>query len=166
MSTQTALIVVPPGFVLKEFTSFPSSHRLVVAEKVAKIERKVFPSSENFDYDIELKKKNIGLLLAFKEGEPDNLVAYLVYQRLKRQVWLHKLCVVEVRKGKGLGKFLIHSLNLKMKKGGCQNIQLWLDENRKPARALYASCGFQQLEYRPDYYSPGRPGLRMGLFIG
>lgn len=166
MSTQAALYTVPPGFVIKEFTSLPPKDRLVIAAKVAKIEKKVFPSSEAFDYDVELKKKNIGLVLAFKEAESDDLVAYLVYQRLKRLVWLHKLCVVEQEREKGLGKNLVHFVYRQMKKGGCQSIQLWLDGNRNPARALYASCGFQQVEYRPDYYAPGRPGLKMELLIG
>ena len=166
MSAQAILSPPPSNFVLREFTSLPPKDRLAVAEKVAKIEKKVFPSSEGFNYDIELKKKNTGLMLAFKEDDSDNVVAYLVYQRLKRLVWLHKLCVIEAERGKGLGKCLLHSLQDKMKKGGCQSIQLWLDENREPARALYERCGFQQLEYRPDYYAPGRAGLKMELFIG
>ncbi|CAO2658800.1 Nn.00g065230.m01.CDS01 [Neocucurbitaria sp. VM-36] len=166
MSTQTALHTVPPGFVFKEFASLPPKYRSVVAEMVAKLEKKVFPSSEAFNYDVELRKKNTGMILAFKEGESDNVVAYLVYQRMKRLVWLHKLCVVEQEREKGLGKNLLGYLACQMKKGGCQSIQLWLDDNRKPAKALYASCSFQQIEYRPDYYASGRAGLKMELLIG
>lgn len=138
----------------------------MIAEKIAKIERKNLPAIEHFNYDVELKKKNIGLILAFKEGDTENVVAYLVYQRMKRLVWLHKLCVVEQEREKGLGRCLIHSLCHKMERGGCQSIQLWVDENRKPARALYASCHFQQVEYRADYYAPGRSGWRLELAVG
>lgn len=60
---------VPPGMVLRDFAALPSKERPAMAAKVAKLERKVFPSNEGFDYDVELKKKNIGLILAFKEHE-------------------------------------------------------------------------------------------------
>jgi GNAT superfamily N-acetyltransferase len=151
------------GVAIKDFASLPSKERPAIAEKVAKLERKIFPSSEGFDYDVELKKKNIGLILAFKEA---NIVAYLVYQRLKRVIWLHKLCVVEQERQKGIGRCLIHSLRHQMESSGGESIQLWVDEHRLPARALYDACGFQQIELRADYYAPGRAGLRMELLIG
>ncbi|EDU47256.1 acetyltransferase [Pyrenophora tritici-repentis Pt-1C-BFP] len=112
----------PPGFVITEFSSFPPKNRAAIAEKVAKLEKKVFPAIEHFNYDVELKKKNIGLLLVFKESDADTLAAYLVYQRMKRIAWLHKLCVVEQEREKGLGKSLIHSLRRHMEKGGCHTI--------------------------------------------
>ncbi|KAF1940785.1 acyl-CoA N-acyltransferase [Clathrospora elynae] len=160
-----AHLPTPPDFLIKEFASFQPKDRQAIAIKVAKLERKVFPAIEHFNYDVELKKKNIGMVLAFKEDDTDTVVAYLVYQRMKRLVWLHKLCVLEQEREKGLGKRLIEFLRTQMEKGGCQ-IHLWVDSNRKPAMALYKSCGFQQIEYRPDYYGPGRAALKMELSIG
>jgi hypothetical protein len=85
----------PPGVVLKDFSALSPKDRHLVANKVAKLERKVFLSIECYDYDVELKKKkNVGLVLAFKEGETDQTVAYLVYQRIKSLTWLHNLCVI------------------------------------------------------------------------
>jgi ribosomal protein S18 acetylase RimI-like enzyme len=156
----------PPGFVFKNFASLLPKERPAIAEKVAKLERKVFPSNESFDYDVELKKKNVGLILAFKEGDSDQVVAYLVYQRMKRLIWLHKLCVIEQERQKGIGKCLIRALRLQMERGGGESIQLWVDEHRKPAKTLYDSCGFQQIEIRPAYYAPGRAGVKMELLIG
>jgi len=164
--TSTQLLHTPPGFVIKDFADIPPKNRWVIADKVTKLEKKIFPAIEHFNYDIELKKKNIGLLLAFKESDSDTLVAYLVYQRMKRIAWLHKLCVVEQEREKGLGKSLIHSLRRHMEKGGCHTIFLWVDANRQPAQALYKSCGFQQSECRPDYYGPGRTALKLELAIG
>ncbi|KAJ4333925.1 polarity establishment/cellular polarization [Ascochyta clinopodiicola] len=69
--------------------------------KVAKLEKKIFPSSEAFDYSVELKKKNIGLVLASRTGGQE-LVGYLVFQRLKGQAWLHKLAIIEQERGKGI----------------------------------------------------------------
>lgn len=123
--------------------------------KGSEARKKIFPSSEAFDYSVELKKKNIGLVLATRTGCQE-LVGYLVFQRLKSQAWLHKLATIEQERGKGIARCLIHSLCQQMKKGGCRTIVLWVDEARNPARALYASCGFQQTERLPDYYGPGR----------
>jgi ribosomal protein S18 acetylase RimI-like enzyme len=166
MSKIQILQQVPAGFLLRDLNAYPAKERPSIAQKVARLERKVFPAIEHFNYDVELKKKNIGVILAFKEDDPDTLVAYLVYQRMKRLAWLHKLCVVEQEREKGLGKALIHSLRRHMEKGGCHTIILWVDENRQPARALYKSCGFEQTECRPDYYGPGRTALKLELSVG
>lgn len=154
---------MPTDFVLEDLATFPAKERLLLADKIAKLERKVFPAVEHFNYEVELKKKNTGVILAFRDGNSDNLVAYLVYQRIKRLVWLHKLCVVQQEREKGLGKHLICSLKHRMEQGGCQSIYLWVDESRKAARRLYTSCNFQQVEYREDYYAPGRSGLKLEL---
>jgi ribosomal protein S18 acetylase RimI-like enzyme len=151
---------------LKDFTALSPKERVAVAQRVAKLERKIFPSNEGFDYDVELKKKNIGLILAFKEDDLTQVVAYLVYQRMKRVIWLHKLCVIEQERQKGIGKCLIYALCHQMNKSGGESIQLWVDEHRGPARELYKACGFQQIEVRPDYYAPGRAGLKMEVSIG
>jgi ribosomal protein S18 acetylase RimI-like enzyme len=155
----------PHGITLKEFAALLPKERAAVVQRVVKLERKVFPSNEGFDYDVELKKKNTGVILAFKEDDIDQLVAYLVYQRMKRVIWLHKLCVVEQERQKGVGKCLIHALRHRMEKSGGESIQLWVDEHRKPARALYETCGFQQIEVRSAYYAPGRAGVKMELSI-
>jgi ribosomal protein S18 acetylase RimI-like enzyme len=143
------------GIVLKDFNTLSSKERPSYAAKVAKLERKVFPKDEGFVYEVELKK-----------NDADQLVAYLVYQRMKRVIWLHKLCVVEQERQKGIGRCLIHALRHQMEKGGGESIQLWVDEHRVPARALYNACGFRQVEVRPAYYAPGRAGLKLELSIG
>ncbi|KAL6166139.1 hypothetical protein ACJQWK_07499 [Exserohilum turcicum] len=155
----------PPGFIMRDFSSYQPKLRPALADKVAKLEKKIFPAIEHFNYDVELKKKNTGLLLVFKEDDAEKLVAYLVYQRMKRLAWLHKLCVVEQERGKGIAKALIHSFRASMEKGGCDTIFLWVDESRQPARALYTACGFQQSERRPHYYGPGRNALKLELAI-
>jgi ribosomal protein S18 acetylase RimI-like enzyme len=168
MSGPSIVYSIPPGITLRDFATLNPKERPGVAAKIAKLERKVFPSSEGFDYDVELKKKNIGVSLAFKEHDKDldQVVAYLVYQRMKRVVWLHKLCVIEQERRKGLGKCLIQALCYQMAKGGGGSLQLWVDEHREPARTLYDTYGFKQIEVRPDYYAPGRAGIKMELAIG
>lgn len=164
MTTTNHAVTVPPGIVVQVITACPPKDREALAAKVAKLEKKIFPSSEAFDYGVELKKKNIGLILASREGSQE-VVGYLVFQRQKSLAWLHKLATVEQERGKGIARCLVHSLSQQMKKGGCRTIVLWVDEARSPARALYASCGFQQIERLPDYYGPGRTALKMELAI-
>lgn len=56
-------------------------------------------------------------------------------------------------------------LEFKMKKlrsQNCEQIQLWVDEMRMPARLLYAGLGFNNVE---DYYARGRTGIRMVLLF-
>ncbi|KAF1928629.1 acyl-CoA N-acyltransferase [Didymella exigua CBS 183.55] len=157
-------VTVPSGIILQVISPCLPKDREALAAKVAKLEKKIFPSSEAFDYGIELKKKNIGLILASREGSQE-AVGYLVFQRQKSLAWLHKLATIEQERGKGIARCLVHSLSHQMNKGGCRTIFLWVDEARAPARALYASCGFQQVERLPDYYGPGRTAVKMELAI-
>lgn len=164
MTTKDQAVAVPSGIVLQVITACPPKDRETLAAKVTKLEKKIFPSSEAFDYGVELKKKNIGLILASREGSQE-VTGYLVFQRQKSLAWLHKLATIEQERGKGIARCLVHSLTQQMKKGGCRTVVLWVDEARSPARSLYASCGFQQVERLPDYYSPGRTALKMELAI-
>jgi ribosomal protein S18 acetylase RimI-like enzyme len=164
MATTVPVGTLPPGISLQIITACPPKDRDSLAAKVARLEKKIFPSSEAFDYGVELKKKNVGLILASKEGT-QQLVGYLVYQRQKSLAWLHKLATIEEERGKGIARCLVHSLCQQMKKGGCRAIVLWVDEARSPARALYASCGFQEVERLPEYYGPGRTALKLELAI-
>jgi ribosomal protein S18 acetylase RimI-like enzyme len=164
MATTVPVGTLPPGISLQIITACPPKDRDSLAAKVARLEKKIFPSSEAFDYGVELKKKNVGLILASKEGT-QQLVGYLVYQRQKSLAWLHKLATIEEERGKGIARCLVHSLCQQMKKGGCRAIVLWVDEARSPARALYVSCGFQEVERLPEYYGPGRTALKLELAI-
>jgi ribosomal protein S18 acetylase RimI-like enzyme len=164
MTTASHAVTLPSGILLQVITACPPKDREALAAKVAKLEKKIFPSSEAFDYGVELKKKNIGLILALREGSQE-VVGYLVFQRQKSLAWLHKLATIEQERGRGIARCLVHSLSQQMKKGGCRTIVLWVDEARTPARTLYASCGFQQVERLLDYYGPGRTALKMELAI-
>ncbi|KAF2447693.1 acyl-CoA N-acyltransferase [Karstenula rhodostoma CBS 690.94] len=164
MTTAIHVGPLPSGIILQSIAACPPKDRESLAAKLAKLEKKIFPSSEAFDYGSELKKKNVGIILAVKEGTQE-LVGYLVYQRQKSLAWLHKLATIEQERRKGIAKCLVDFLCQQMKKGGCRTISLWVDEVRNPARALYASCAFQQIERLPEYYGPGRTALKLELNI-
>lgn len=154
----------PSGIVLQSIAACPPKIRESLAAKLAKLEKKLFPSSEAFDYGVELKKTNMGVLLAHREGTQE-LVGYLVFQRQKSLAWLHKLAIIEQERRKGIARHLVGFLCQQMRTSGCRRIVLWVDEARNPARALYASCGFQQTDWLSEYYGPGRTALKLELDI-
>ncbi|KAI9873776.1 MAG: hypothetical protein M1830_010617 [Pleopsidium flavum] len=132
---------------------------------VKRVEKKTFPAIEAFNFDTELKKHNTHLVCALnakpgpKEDAP--LIAYLVYARTKKTALLHKICVLQQHREQGIGKQMMAWLQLELANRGCQNVQLWVDQSREPARALYASLGFEQADRVVDYYAPSRSGLKM-----
>ena len=145
-------------------------NRKYAAKLIASVkhtEKKTFPTIEVFDFDRELKKRNTHLVCAVEAREDEKEVSapvgYLVYARTGRTALLHKICVVQNHRGKGLGRHMMTWLLAELAKTGCEYVHLWVDESRKPARALYTSQGFLQVDYVVDYYSPGRAGLKMSL---
>ncbi len=134
---------------------------------VKHVEKKSFPAIEAFNFDTELKKRNTHLVCAVEVNQNSKkdapLITYIVYARTKRTALLHKICVLQQHRGQGIGKQMMAWLLVELAKKGCESVQLWVDESREPARALYASLGFEQVDHVVDYYAPGRAGLKMIL---
>ncbi|KAF3387747.1 hypothetical protein F1880_001317 [Penicillium rolfsii] len=139
-----------------------------IVAQISRVERKTFPTNEAFAFGEELwrKKPNTRVLYSTRVNDittrPD-LVAYAVYVRQKGVALLHKVCVIEAYRRQGVGQQLMFFIQERLRKEGCQLIQLWVDQAREPARALYRRCGFEEREVIPDYYAPGRTGIRMVL---
>ncbi|KAF2004990.1 hypothetical protein P154DRAFT_484447, partial [Amniculicola lignicola CBS 123094] len=148
-------------FYLKNFASFPSKDRQSIVEKVSRIEKRAFPSSEVLDFAAELKKKNTTMIIAFREDD-SQVIGYLVYMRTKRLALLHKLCVVEQERKKGVGKSLMHSLRSALEKGGCRSIHLSM-ANWTVAFILYTTfvAGSPQVNYPLNLQFP--PVARVGV---
>ena len=70
--------------------------------------------------------------------------------------WLEDLYVREAARGSGLGRALVEAACERARERGCRRIELDVNEDNAPARALYEACGFLT-EPKP----PGRT-----LFIG
>ncbi|KAF2692263.1 hypothetical protein K458DRAFT_473754 [Lentithecium fluviatile CBS 122367] len=109
---------IAPTICIRDFGSFTPSERSTIVDKAAKVEMMSFPSSEAFDFDAELRKKNTRVMLAVKEGTTAELVGYLVYARKRRLTLLHKIRVHEHERAKGVGKCPMHSLRQLVEKGG------------------------------------------------
>lgn len=134
--------------------------------QVVRAEKKAFPKTEVFDFDRELRKRNTELicLLDFvNTNKAYTVAAYLVYVRIQRTTLLHKICVLEKHRRQGLARKLLRKLKDELKGRGCEEMQLWVDEARQPARSLYANTGFEEVDRVEDYYAPGRTGIKMVL---
>jgi len=91
------------------------------------------------------------------------LVAYLVLTWTKSTALLHKLCVLEQYRRRGMASQLLRLQREQAKKSGCTSIQLWVDGERTAAQSLYSKVGFDEVERVNDYYAPGRTGIKMVL---
>lgn len=155
--------------IFKDSTHFDRRVAAQLLANTKRIERKTFPTIEVFDFDTELKKRNTHIVYAVGDN-PDQKgdacsVAYLVYARTGRTALLHKICVAQRHRGKGVGRQMMTWFLSELNKRGCEHVQLWVDESRESVRALYVSLGFRQVDYVADYYSPGRAGLKMILYL-
>lgn len=159
---------MPADLTISDIHSLGQSQAFEILEQISRVEKKTFPTNEAFSFGPELwrKKPNTRVVYAASASVPGTrpgLIAYAVYARQKGAALLHKVCVVEVFRRQGAGQKLMDYIRLRLQKEGCQYIQLWVDKAREPARALYTRNGFKEREEIPDYYAPGRTGIRMVL---
>ncbi|KAL4946236.1 hypothetical protein BDV06DRAFT_183009 [Aspergillus oleicola] len=140
-----------------------------ILSQITRIEKKTFPSSEAWPFgeDLWRKKPNTRVLyvtLASQGKQPQRpLIAYALYVRQKGVALLHKVCVAEAYRGKGVGNQLMKYIRTRLQKEGCQYVHLWVDQGRESARSLYIRNGFEEHEALIDYYAPGRHGIKMIL---
>ena len=135
---------------------------------VKQAEKRIFPRNEILDFDVELKKHNTELTLVLEGDSPSNptaLIAYAVFARHKRTSLLHKVCVLEKHRRRGIARAMLEMQKKKLRRHGGEAIKLWVDEAREPARRLYAGVGFQEVDRLEDYYAPRRTGIQMMLSL-
>ncbi len=159
---------MPPTLTHSDIHSLKRIEALEILAQVSRVEKKTFPTNEAFAFGEELWRKKPNTRVLYSTRVADNstredLVAYAVYVRQKGVALLHKVCVIEAYRRQGVGQQLMSFIQERLRKEGCQYIQLWVDQAREPARALYRRCGFEEREVIPDYYAPGRTGIRMVL---
>lgn len=153
-------------------SSLRTGNQLQASEKdpfteIKHCEKKNFHYYEIFDFDSELKKRNVEMMVMLDDsdnatfGRPA-LVAYLVWARPKfgNQAILHKICVSEKYRMQGIAKRMMLTQMERLKKQGCTKMMLWVAEDNA-ARKFYESLGFEEDSRVNDYYAPGRGGIHM-----
>ncbi|KAJ5688294.1 hypothetical protein N7536_010913 [Penicillium majusculum] len=155
-----------PGLTISDIHSLKRNEALEILARISRVEKKTFPTNEAFPFSEDLwrKKPNTRVLYAIRaKGSHSDLIAYAVYVRQKGVALLHKICVTEPNRRQGVGQEVLSYIQQRLRKEGCQYIQLWVDQAREPAHALYLRIGFEEREVIPDYYAPGRTGIKMVL---
>ncbi|KAI9835531.1 MAG: hypothetical protein M1819_001982 [Sarea resinae] len=165
-SKKASVVLQDDDVIFAEFSAFEDQIRQQLLASVKHTEKKVFPRTEAFDFDAELKKKNTFLYCTVHQAggiahRTVSLIGYLVCVRMKRVTLLHKVCVREQFRRRGNAKAMLAQLEQEVRKQSCNEIQLWVDEEREPARYLYASCDYEEVDRVENYYGPGRTGLKM-----
>lgn len=136
-------------------------------DSIKRVEKRTFPSNEALNFSIELPKRVTNLCCAFTKIDKGlEMLGYVVYVRSKLVTRIHKVCVVEEQRGKGIGKWMLGLVLADLGRGGAGTVDLWVDESREVARRLYITCGFQERETVEHYYSPGRDAIRMAIELG
>ena len=142
--------------------SLPSDQAEHVLGQLRSIERKTFPSHEAFDLSTtNLYRPNTQVFCAIKNGKNGVVIAYAICVRSRRVLWLHKICVAEPFRTQGIGKLLLKRVQDRARAEKCRQVELWVDESRVIARALYSNCGFSDRRRAMDYYAPGRHAINM-----
>ena len=138
--------------------------------QVQHIEKKTFPRREAMTFSTEVQKRNQDFVITVddsavvKPARP-KLVAYMVFVHLKagNAVVLHKICVSEDYRRRGVARMMLETQAERLKKQGSTKLQLWVDAENVPARRLYKVVGFEEVSRVSDYYAVGRTGIQMLL---
>lgn len=136
--------------------------------QVQHVEKKTFPRREAMDFSTEIQKRNMDLVIIVDDAgvltlARPKLAAYMVFVHLKagNAVLLHKICVSEDYRRRGIARNVLETQAERLKKQGSTKIQLWVDEGNVPARCLYDVLGFEEVSRVDDYYAVGRTGIQM-----
>lgn len=136
--------------------------------QVQHVEKKSFARREAMDFDTELQKRNMDLFIIVDDSDvvtslKPKMVAYMAFVHLKTRnaVLLHKVCVLEEYRERGIAKTVLEAQAEVLKKQGCTKIQLWVDAGNVPARRLYEALGLEEVSKVNDYYAVGRTGVQM-----
>ena len=140
----------------------------LILPQLKQCEKKAFAPNEALDFDLELKKRSVTIVVIIENTSspstaPD-LVAYLVLQhvRLTSSILLQKVCVSKnyrrQRVARSMLQFEINHLERR-----CSKILLWVRDSNTVAIELYKSLDFKKVSEVDDYYGLGQKGIQMCL---
>ena len=115
------------------------------------LESKCFtvPTSENL-LRTELLKPEAIYFAAVSEG---TLVGYAGMQSVLDEGYMMDICVDPERRREGIARALMEKLLEGAEKAELSFVTLEVRTSNEPAKALYASLGFEQVGVRRDYYT-------------
>ncbi|KAH7278667.1 hypothetical protein KP509_38G051500 [Ceratopteris richardii] len=143
-----------------------------VLQQIVKLERHIFPKHESLAdaMDLELKKKNSGLLFAVACQSHENVereaslsvAGYVIYSFTSSlAASIVKLAVRQCYRKQGYGWSLMKAAISKCRARSVCRVTLHVDPTREAAMGLYKKLGFQLDTVVHDYYAPQRDAYRM-----
>lgn len=151
------------GLTVQTLSSVAVSTLDETLQAMKALEKRSFPTNETWTITKDMiKKQTIQVYCVFANLKARaDLVAYALCMRTRKTLWLHKICVTEKRRRQGVGELLLTYIQGKAEVEHCRQIDLWVDESRVAAKALYWKCGFIEKRKQVDYYTKGRHGIQM-----
>ncbi|KAL8909765.1 MAG: hypothetical protein Q9207_000075 [Kuettlingeria erythrocarpa] len=126
----------------------------LILHQVKHAEKKLFPRNEALDFDLELKKRNAALIAVLECVEEASSVpivaAYALFVHTPPLALLHKICVLEKYRGRGIAAQMLSVHHQSLALRACGKVQLWVDEQRMAARHLYEKLGFKETDTSID----------------
>ena len=151
-------ITVTGAIQVRKHSQKVSKQSSDILTSIQYLEKRTFPASEALSIETEVKKRNTRLLYV---QSTDSIAGFLIYIHTPSRLRIHKVCVAEKFRRQGIATALISRVCSVARKTG-KDIDLWVDEDRIPARYCYSACGFQRAGASvKDYYGPGRNGMRL-----
>lgn len=90
---------------------------------------------------------------SFVATEGESVVGYIITRCVAGEAELFRICVKSEARGKGTGRLLLKEGLEAAKADGAEKMFLEVRSRNVPARALYASAGFEEAGLRKGYYS-------------
>ncbi|KAL8927780.1 MAG: hypothetical protein Q9208_002196 [Pyrenodesmia sp. 3 TL-2023] len=139
----------------KEQLKLTKPRMSLILRQIKHAEKRLFPRNEAFDFDQELKKRNAELIAVLECIEPSSVpmvAAYAVFVHTPPLALLHKLCVLERYRRRGIAAQMLSVHHQSLEHRGCGKVQLWVDEQRIAAKHLYENLGFKVVGRLENYY--------------
>lgn len=150
----------------KEQLKLTKPRMSLILRQIKHAEKRLFPRNEALDFDQELKKRNAELIAVLECIEASSVpivAAYAVFVHTPPLALLHKVCVLERYRRRGIAAQMLSVYHQSLARRGCGKVQLWVDEQRIAARHLYENLGFEEVGRLENYYGPHRTAIRMLL---
>jgi ribosomal protein S18 acetylase RimI-like enzyme len=91
-------------------------------------------------------------------GKPAGAMTLRLHPRTLR---IYSLAIDPDCRGGGLGRMLLHRAEERAVERGARRMVLEVDAGNADLVAWYTRHGFRGVKCLPDYYGPGRPGVRL-----
>lgn len=87
--------------------------------------------------------------------QADKMVGYAVFSIAVGEMHILNICIAPDEQGKGLGRWLLESIQEKGQKQNAQMCFLEVRQSNATAQQLYMSNGFNEVGFRKNYYPAG-----------